>query len=118
MSPWVAGKKRNRHEPAVMHYFKLENGAMVCQIKEEDSASKASSSSSSAAPGICGTRIRVSDDKNMGSRSGNMKKHLRRFHPNEHEIVTKMEDDETTGSSCKGIFRSLYFLHGIIYLQY
>jgi hypothetical protein len=97
-----------------MHYFKLENRAMVCQIKVA-SASKASSSSSSAAPGICGTRIRVSDDKNMGTRSGNMKKHLRRFHPNEHEIVTKMEDDETTGSSCKGIFRSLYFfaLHNL-----
>jgi hypothetical protein len=88
-----------------MHYFKEDNGVMICQIKVEDRADMASSSSSSA-EGICGTKIRVGLDggKNLGTRTGNMKKHLQRWHPNEYEIVKKSDDEATTHSSSQGIY--------------
>jgi hypothetical protein len=102
-----------------MQYFKEEDSIMVCQIKVEGGASKASSSSSSAGTSTCGTKIQLCNDKNLGTRSENVKKHLQKFHLNENRIVKKKFDDETTGFSCKGniLFILFFALNSLAILK-
>jgi hypothetical protein len=57
-----------------MQYFKEEDSIVVCQIRVEDGASKASSSSSTAVTSTFGTKIHLCNDKNLGTRSENVKK--------------------------------------------
>ena len=70
MSPWEFGKKRNRHESAVMQYFKEdpEGLYMICQVKVHSETETEDADDPQQQPEICGSQIKIlkSGEKNDG----------------------------------------------------
>ena len=102
MSPWQLGRKREREDP-VMDFFKSDGSAMVCQVNIDKGyvSSKDDANSSPTASNICGSKFAFPQhgEKDSGTRVGNLKKHLNRFHPNEFEVVKKREQERNAASS-------------------
>ena len=81
MSPWELGKKRNRHESAVMQYFKEdpEGLYMICQVKvhSETETEEEDADDPQQQPEICGGQIKISKS---GEKNDGKSKHFCSFY--------------------------------------
>ena len=91
-----------RKAPDVKPVFKYfaqdpkDKNVWICQVKgvqDEDTNEE---------PTICGQKIRLgAETKGKGTRSGNLKKHLGRIHPNEYEVCLAEEQAKSSNSTVK-----------------
>ena len=82
---------RKRTEPPVFKYFKKSeenDGDFICQIKRDGDRDSDTS--------ICGASIAVpvSGKTHSGTRTGNLLRHLKRYHPTEAEVITLQQPPE------------------------
>ena len=91
----TSNKKKAEEHPAV-RFFKKEKEEMVCQVKIDAGAVAAlaaaeNSAADIAAASLCGAVIKVGKEGTLGhgTRIGNLTRHLKRKHPDEHKMVEK-----------------------------
>ena len=91
----ISGVDRRRKDGPSLKYFRkdVENKLFICTIELEDD-----SEDEERRVGVgrkeCGQQLRFDENTHSGSRSGNLKRHLMRYHKQVYEVVRASEEKE------------------------